>query len=461
MRYIESLRASARVFFLDLPRAVRYRKNLFGIFPELYGVICGLIKAGLIAVFFCGVSCPRACAGEIVLTLDEALLTALKDNRQLAQGKAKEEAARAGVSLANSAVLPTVDISGTLEMTRGLYSKDVGELSEQVSVRQYLYKGGAISAAMRKSKFNLSAAQASLSRDKQEVLLKVKKSFFTLVLAERYRRLSRFIAVSAKRHLDYVSELHRRGQASESEIIGQRSSLRSAMYLYSSAATQKKSAGEILANLLYLKSGDEITAAGRLRYAFRDTAYDAAFLKAAASRPELRLYEAEERSAEEAVKIARGFGRPSLKATLDYYSSNRLASGTEKNDNDHSVAGLTVSWPVFDGGQARAEVEAAIAALKASQAQRQQVIKDIATELRQACLGLQDSLEALKAAEEEVKVYRDNLRAAQEKYRRGIASLLDMQDAALKYETAYFKKEQAVYAYMIAGMDFDKAIGGV
>ena len=273
--------------------------------------------------------------------------------------------------------------------------------------------------------------------------------------------LSRFIAVSAKRHLDYVSELHRRGQASESEIIGQRSSLRSAMYLYSSAATQKKSAGEILANLLYLKSGDEITAAGRLRYAFRDTAYDAAFLKAAASRPELRLYEAEERSAEEAVKIARGFGRPSLKATLDYYSSNRLASGTEKNDNDHSVAGLTVSWPVFDGGQARAEVEAAIAALKASQAQRQQVIKDIATELRQACLGLQDSLEALKAAEEEVKVYRDNLRAAQEKYRRGIASLLDMQDAALKYETAYFKKEQAVYAYMIAGMDFDKAIGGV
>jgi len=259
----------ARDFFLDPPRVVRCRKNPFGIFPALCGVIGGLIKAVFIAVFLCGVSCPRACAGEIVLTLDDALLTALKENRQLAQGRAGEEAARARVSLANSAVLPAVDISGTLGMTRGLYSKDVGELSEQVSVRQYLYKGGAISAAMSKSKFDLSAAQASLSRDKQEVLLKVKKSFFTLVLAERYRRLSRFIAVNARQHLDYVSELHRRGQASESEIIGKRSSLRSAMYLYSNAATQKKSAGEILGNLLYLKSGDEIAAAGRLRYAFR------------------------------------------------------------------------------------------------------------------------------------------------------------------------------------------------
>lgn len=419
------------------------------------------LKTVIITVFLTGVFLRQAPAAEIVLTLDDALLLALRENRQLAAGLAKEEEARAGVSLARSAVLPSVDVSGTLGVTKGLYSKDIGEVSGEVSVRQYLYKGGAITAGMRRSGFDLSAAQASLSRDKQEVLLKVKKSFFTLVLAERYLRLSRLMAMNAQRHLDYAAELYRHGEASESDLIGKRSALSGAAYLYLNAAVQKRSAGEVLGNLIYLENGGEIAASGRLYYAFRDTAYDAAFLEAVASRPELKLYEAQERSAQETVKIARGSGRPSLKATLDYYSSNRQVSGTEKNDNDYSVAGLTVSWPIFDGGQAKAEVEAAIAALKASKAQREQALKDIATELRQACLGLQDSLEALKAAEEEVKVYRDNLRAAQEKYRCGIVSFLDIQDAALKYETAYFKKEQAVYDYMLAGMDFDKAIGGV
>ena len=415
-----------------------------------------IIIAGFLAIF-----CRQVLAEQPVLTLDDALRLALGENRQLAIGQAKEDEARAGISLARSAMMPALDISGTLGVTRGLYSKDINEVSGRAAIKQDLYKGGAIRAGVRKSEFDLSYARASLSRDKQEVLLKVKKSFFTLILAERYCRLNRLIALNARRHFDYISELYKNGQVSESELIRMRAILRNAEYLYLNAGTQKGAAAEVLGNLIYFKDSGKIAVSGELYYDFRDAAYDAAFLRAVESRPELKLYDAKEKSAQEAVKVAKASGRPSLSATWDYYSSNRQVSGAEKNNNDHNVAGLTVSWPIFDGGHAKAVVEEAIAALKASKAQREQTLKDIATELRQACLGLQDSLDALKAAEEEVKVYRDNLREARNKYRLGIVSSLDIQDAALKYETAYFKKERAVYSYMLAGIDFDKATGGV
>jgi outer membrane protein TolC len=49
----------------------------------------------------------------------------------------------------------------------------------------------------------------------------------------------------------------------------------------------------------------------------------------------------------------------------------------------------------------------------------------------------------------------------QEKYKKGLSSLLDSSDAALKYAISLFNRKQAIYDYIVAKFNFDKATGGM
>ncbi len=59
-------------------------------------------------------------------------------------------------------------------------------------------------------------------------------------------------------------------------------------------------------------------------------------------------------------------------------------------------------------------------------------------------------------------VYYDAaLKSTEEKYRKGIASSLDIDDVTLSRQVSLFNKEQAIYNYIVARIDFDKATGGI
>ena len=98
--------------------------------------------------------------------------------------------------------------------------------------------------------------------------------------------------------------------------------------------------------------------------------------------------------------------------------------------------------------------------LKETELTKQKVRGDIALELKEAYLFLKDAIAKLQASETDLKVYADNLSGAREKYSRGIISLLDMNDANLKYEISVFNKKQAIYDYILVKASFDKATGG-
>jgi outer membrane protein TolC len=119
-----------------------------------------------------------------------------------------------------------------------------------------------------------------------------------------------------------------------------------------------------------------------------------------------------------------------------------------------------LTWPIFDGWATRAKVEQAIIGLKETQLAKEKVVKDIALELKNAYLGLKNAIARIRTVDSELGVYSDNLSGVAEKYRQGIASLLDNEDAALKYEISSFNKKQAIYDYIIAQSSFDKATGG-
>jgi len=209
------------------------------------------------------------------------------------------------------------------------------------------------------------------------------------------------------------------------------------------------------------ESGLRIRPIGQLEYVPEDLIYDAALEKALKDRPEVREAQALESMRKKSIEIAKADGRPVVYASWDYFgtSSQASAAGFTHKWQDYSVVGMTFSWPLFDGWATKAKVEQAIVDLKTAQIVKEKTAQDIVLELKTAYLAYKDALARIDAADSQLSVYRDNLDVSGEKFGQGHLSTLDLDDAQVKYDISEFNRMSAVYDYVIARIQFDRARG--
>ncbi len=418
----------------------------------------------IILFFFLTIFCcppPSAFAEELMLTLDEAITLALRDNRSIRLQAQDVARIKAQLASDKSELWPTLTFAGTQQYDKGYYPADMSSTITQTSIRQYLYKGGSITNQIEKTKYDMQAAQAITIKARHEIILTVTKTFCATLLAQEYARLNKAIMDNTQQHLEFVSARYQKGLASENDVLRLKNSLENVTVVYYESLDQVSSLKAILRNVLYLENDIVLSLTGALAYEPRDFLYDESFLEALAGRPEIKEFEARERSGIKAVEIAKADGRPTIHASWDYYSRSHILSTASKNWNDNMVIGVTFSWPVFDGWGTKAKVDQAIADLKQAQLLKEKTIKDIALELKQAYLILKGSMSRLQAVEAELAWYENSIKKVVAQYEKGEASQLDLSDAQIGRDISIFKKTQATYDYLVAHADFLKATGGL
>lgn len=401
-------------------------------------------------------------AGEVSLTLNEAVALAMRENRDILLKSEEVNKAKAKISEANASMFPSLNLTGSWSDTRGYFNKDLTQSGTQATLKQYLYKGGKVINTIKYNQYGLKVSQAILDKVRLETVLNVEKAYYTFLLAAEFAKLNEQILENAKEHLCFLEARYKNGQVCESDILAIKESLASVEQAYRASLSQIEAGQALLKNLLYLADSVQIKATGTLQSEPREVAYDEAFLNAMARRPEIRQYEAAEQANKKAIEIAKADNRPNIYASWDYYSRSHTVVSTlnSKNWNDYNIIGLTFSWPIFDGWQTKAKVEQAVVELKESQILKEKAVKDIALELKQAYLDLKDAIGKMSSTQAQVDLYKNTLSVTQEKYKAGIASLLDLKDVSLGYQVAMFNQKQAVYDYLLAKARFEKAAGG-
>lgn len=412
------------------------------------------------SLFIC---CPVMGAEEISLTLDEAINIALRDNRDALLKAEDVKKAKERIAEADAGLFPTLNFTATRSLMRGYYPTDIDQTTTQTTLKQYLYKGGKVRNTIAQNKYKLAVSDALLEKTKLDIALDVEKTFYTLLLTIEFAGLNKDILNNTKGHLDFIETRYNGGQASESDVLRLRDSLSNMEQVYETSGNQIESSRVLLRNLLYMDNDVQIRPDGQFTYAQAEIAYDEAFLKALAKRPEIRQYEAQEKADKKAIEIAKADNRPNIYASWDYYSRSHtsLTFSPTKGWNDYNIIGVTFTWPIFDGWLTRAKVEQAIADLKTTQLTKEKTVKDIAAELKNSYLDLKNAIAGIKSAEVEMNLYSDAASVAEKKYKAGIASSLDLDDAALAYKVSLFNKKQAIYDYVSAKARFEKAMGGV
>ncbi len=423
-----------------------------------------LVSVFIISFFILLTGFSPARPQDVSLTLEDAILIAARDNRDLLLKQEDVSKASAAVREARAAGLPSVTLAGSWSDTRELYSKDINTGGLQVSLRQPLFKGGSVTNTIRYNEFTLKASEALLDKGKMELIAQVRTAFYTLLLARELAGLNQAIAENTRAHYDALQEKYLRGELSDYDTHKAFLAIQNTRQEYESAQRQVEVSGNALKALLALDPAVDVHAVGELDYQLRDLACDEAFLKALALRPEIRQYEAQVQAARVSVEIARAGMRPSVEASWDYYLRSRVSVGGVtsfgKNMNDYNIIGVTLSWPVFDGWATKAKVEQALAGLRQAQLAQAHGLQAVALDVRNAYVVLQDALGRLHVQENDAEVYKRNYETIQARYQQGMVSRLDQDDAALKYSVALFNRKQAAYDYLVARSGFQRATGG-
>jgi len=420
------------------------------------------MKRLILVVLFFSLMIIAGYAQEIPLSFNEAVAIGLRDNRDILLKAEDVQKAKLVISEAQAGIFPTLTVSGDWFYTMGLYSKDLSQTASQISLKQYLYQGGKVINSIKYSGYELEVEQSLLDKVKLETIFVISKAYYTLILANSFAQLNENILQNSQKHLEYINSRYENGQASQTDILQAQASLSSVQQAYDASKTEQESVGALLNNLLSLDKDVLIIPNSEFKFVPRDFAFDQGFLKAMQTRPEIKQFESQLKADKSAIEIARAEGRPSIYASWDYYSRSHTVTTTinTRNWNDYSVIGVTFSWPVFDGWLTKAKVQQAIVDLKQTQIGKTKLVQDIVLEVKNAYLSLKNSIEQMKAAQADILFYKNNLVTAEEKYTQGQISSLDDHDAQLKYAVSVFNQQQAVYDYLIAKFNFDKATGG-
>ncbi|MDP2928323.1 MAG: TolC family protein [Candidatus Omnitrophota bacterium] len=399
---------------------------------------------------------------EITLTFSEAVAIGLRDNRDILLKTQDVEKAKLEIAEAQAGIFPTLTYTGDWLYTAGLYAKDISQTTSQITLKQYLYQGGKVINSIKYNGYKFEVSQSLLDKAKLEIIFDFSRAYYTLSLSNFFVELNKAILDNSRQHLDYINARYKNGQASETDILQAQASLSSVAQAYEASKTQQGAARALLNNLLFLDKDVLVVPSTEFKFTPKDIAFDQGFLKAMQTRPEIRQFESQLKADKSAIEVARAEGRPDIYVSWDYYGrSRRVTAAVNTRDwNDYNVAGITLSWPIFDGWKTKALVEQAIVDLKQTQLGKAKLIQDIALEVKNAYLFLKNSIEQIKTSQADTSLYKNNLLTAEERYAQGLVSLLDKNDAQLKYAISVFNQQQAVYDYTIAKFNFDKATGG-
>jgi outer membrane protein TolC len=403
-----------------------------------------------------------AFAKEITLTFSEAVGIGLRSNRDILLQAKDVEKAKLKIAEAQGAAFPSLNYTGSWFYTAGLYTKDISQTNSQVTLKQYLYKGGKVVNNIRYNNYQLEVEQSLLDKTKLKAIFDFSQAYYTLSLSGFFAELNKAILENSQEQLEYINARYQSGQASETDILQAQSSLAGVQQAYEDSLRQKEAAQALLNNLLALDKDVVVVPSTEFKFIPKEIAFDQGFLKAMQTRPEIKQFESQLKADKSAIELAKAEGRPNIYASWDYYSRSHAVTTTvnTRNWNDYNVLGITLTWPVFDGWQTKAKVEQALVDLKKTELGKAKLIQDIALEVKDAYLALKNAVDQINASQSEVTYYRQNFITAEDRYAQGQVSLLDKNDAQLKYEISVFNHQQAVYDYLIAKFNFDKATGG-
>lgn len=431
------------------------------IYAELKSIIFKSAKLCLIFVLFLA---PNLKAQEQPLTLKDAISIAFKNNKDIQIQEREIEVARANILDATSRFLPHVNLGASYTRNDKVFAENIftgfrNDYQVGLSANESIYNGGADIANFRQAQINLNVQNQTLRAKKLDVEFDAKRLFYGLLLARETLSIAEDLVNQAQDHYQNVADKFKHGTASRFDVL--QSKVRAALLIPQLVAARndveyiKAELNKLLGrsintgietqeSLLYLPI--EINEEGFLQAAYLN-------------KPELILKGLGVDISKWSIEMAKSGYRPDISLQADYYNRSDSTSNIFKSEQRNWNAGVLVSIPIFEGFSTKAKVDAAKAQYAQAALNKDNLVDQIAVDIRKGCLDLKEYEEIIVSQIDNVAEAEEALKISEISYDSGVGINLDVLDSQVSLAQVRKNVSGGIYDYLMAKAYLDRSMG--
>lgn len=176
---------------------------------------------------------------------------------------------------------------------------------------------------------------------------------------------------------------------------------------------------------------------------------------------DLRMLDIQKRQLSDALKVQKMAWYPTLSLTANYNWTSMSNGSPLRNFrwNPYSMIGLTLSIPLFEGGQRYSRIKQAEIQLNEIDWQRANLVRSIDMQTQLAIDNIHLNVKQIASCAESVRQAETAHSIMQQSFEIGAASYLDLRDSELALTRSRLSYYQAIYNYLVAGSDLELLLG--
>jgi len=421
---------------------------------------------------------PAAVTDPNVLTLDEAVLTALANHPNLKAARERIAVQAAVLGQEMAAYFPTINFNNeyitsqahdALLPARPSESRASESYSSEARISYTIYNFGKREGAVQAARETLNATGHNYKAVVDGVILGAKQSYYVVLGLQAdvkvkeesvknrellVKQARGFYEVGTRAKIDVA-------RAEANFYIAQADLIQAQNLVNVSWAELKKALGlRELAERPLVEEVIMTTIPYTLEQA-REIAY--------ANRPELKSFDAQRKAQDQTIAAARRGHLPDILFDAAYGRSHdsdetQRLGGVNRHVNTFPLlpawaVGLRVSIPIFDGFRTTNRVEETLRTYYVITAQEEAQRQQVALDVERAYPTLENLQKRIKANEAAAAAAKENLDLADGRYQVGVGSIIEVTDAQTLYTDAQTTYVRSLYEYKIADAQLVWAMG--
>lgn len=391
-----------------------------------------------------------------VLTLEQSVKQALDTSPVLENFAAQVAAAEARVNLARAAGMPTLSMASSYTFAsppggRLATNNGLGSLVLQQAIATF----GQLHWSVAAARLGVEVARENLGFQRDLLVEQVVAAYSDALVARRAVAISEDNLKSQQRHLRDARVARKAGLVAEFDVLRTEAA--------ASQAERDLLAAQNLQRQTMAALMTQLNESVRLSRDLEDLELpgpppdptDEELQHALSIRPDLLAAENAVAQAEALVGLAESGNAPNLSFLTGLTEQNPVGTTPQLQYQ----AGLVFTWPLFDGGVANANSEAARAAVISLRAQLSDAIRQAKLDAFKAASDLSTQWDTVRVAKANVVQAGEALRISELRYRFGLATNVELLDAQAAYTSAQLAEVRAHYDYISKWARFSRLMG--
>ena len=357
---------------------------------------------------------------EETLTWEDCVREALKNNPDLISGKEQVKQAEADKDITSSAILPQVtsEVSGTRSKTESQTETDT--YSYRVTGNQLLFDGFKTASDVDAASETVVAQRYNYDVRSSNIRLNLRKAFTSFLRAQELISLTEEIAKRRRQNVELVQLRYEAGREHRGALLTAEADLAEAAFEVAQAKRNLSVAHRELSKELGRKKLFPMKVEGT--FDIKEVSRDKPdFESLADTTPFLKELIAQKEATRLGLKSAKADFFPQVYLNASF---GETASDWPPRDNDWS-AGLTLSFPIFEGGSRIARVAKAKSQLKQLQADERSGRDGVILTLEETWRTLQDAIDSVSVRKKFLEAARERAKIASAQYSTGLITFDD------------------------------------